>query len=606
MEQNLEIYREILENLLDGVMVIDFSGSIEIANEAACRILELEHDQVVGRSLAEVFIQYEGFDEFTQLVLNATAEHTSVVRHVAEVHIQGNIRSITMTTSYLSSMRDGQHELIAVIAVFTDISQIRELRETELRLAKENETQHRELRKAYRDIESTNVALSQTLKKVKVARAMSLVVFVGLFLAVAGYYLQPLDPLSLRPLDALTEAVASVISKESSDEEDLVTTGIDVQTVVVSPSPLNATISLRGRLAPGHVVSVVSPIESHIKVLFAQIGQSVQKGDLLMELDTEKLQIEYRQAEVDYIKKLDNLNALQDWENSTEVADANRRYRRAKLALDNVRKRLERSNFLLDQGIIPASQQEEAQQSFESQLLDFEAATQELDAVKQKASEDELRVAALEVENAHTLLKKLENNLSLSTVVAPIAGIVQESPAGANQKPLHIGRSLTQGESLLNIANFDRIAVSTVIDEVDVGKIEADQAAWITGPGFPHLELEGRVTHVASRSNNSRLGSNSPKFDISVILDELPESHRDALRVGMSAHVTIVIYDRPEALLIPIAAVQQRNNKTWVQVVDKGTGNIEQRSVELGLTTLDSVEIVNGVHEGEEVVLSGI
>ena len=605
MDRDLVIYREVLENLLDGVMVIDFAGTITVANEAACHIFDLERDAVVGRSFAEVFIEFEGFDEFTQIVLDATIQRDSVDRRVTEVKIRDEIRSITITTSYLSAMFDGQVEPVAVIAVFTDISQIRELREAELRLAKENESQHRELQKAYQEVESTNVELSQLLKKVRVARGMSIVLIAGLFLAVSSIYLQPLDAFNFRPLDTIVNAVASVISDDQPVEQHIVPE-ISLQTVVVAPRPLNSTISLRGFLAPGNVVGVVSPIESQIKQVNVEFGQQVYEGDVLIELDAEKILVEYRQAEVDYIKKVENLNKLEDWENSTEVADAQRRYRRATLSLDNAKKQLERTNFLLEQGIIPASQQEEAQRSYESQLLDFEAATQEFSSVKNKASAEDRRVAALEVENSRSNLNKLEQKLAMNKVIAPISGIVQELPTGAEKKPLNIGRALAQGDLLLNIANFEQIAVSTTVDEVDVGKIEADQTAWITGPGFPDLRLEGRVKRVASRAVNQRFGRNSPQFEINVALAGLSATHRNELKVGMSAHVTIITYDQPEALLVPLAAVGQQNNQTWVQVVNKQTGEVEQRNVELGLTTLDSVEVLSGISIGEEVVVSRI
>ncbi len=607
MERDLVIYRDILENLLDGVMVVDFSGSIKIANEAACRIFDIDRDAVIGQSFAEAFILYEGFDEFTQIVLDAAIRRISVARRVSEIRIRDEVRSIAITTSYLSSMRDGQVEPIAVIAVFTDITELRELREAELRLHKENESQHKELRKAYRDIESANAVLSQMLKKVRVARGLSIVGVAGLFLTVAGYYLQPLDSFNLRPFDALVSAVESAVSDPPADAAAESSPLSNLQTMIVASEHLHSTISLRGHLAPGHIVGVFSPIDSHIKNLFVRNGQQVKKGDLLMELDTEKMQIEYRQAEVDYIRKLEYLRILEDWENGAEMADAQRRFRRARLSLDDSKKQLERSNFLLLKGIIPSSQQEEAQRSYEGQLLDFEAASQELASVKNKANAEERQIAALEVENARSQVKKLEEKLSLSTVEAPISGIIQEGAGGVYQKALTAGRSLTQGEQLLNIANFEQVAVSTTVDEIDVGKIRVGQPVWITGPGFPGLRLAGEVTQIAARASGNQWGDGgSPRFEINVALDGLSAAHRDVLRVGMSAHVTIVVYNQPAALLVPIAAVEKRHNGTWVRVFNRETGSAERREVQLGLTTLDSVEVVKGIRHGEEVVLPGI
>ena len=137
-----------------------------------------------------------------------------------------------------------------------------------------------------------------------------------------------------------------------------------------------------------------------------------------------------------------------------------------------------------------------------------------------------------------------------------------------------------------------------------MGKIEAGQRAWITGPGFPDLRIEGTVNHVSSRAGGGSRRRNTPQFEIMVALDRLDAADRDRLRVGMSAHVTIVVLDRPAALLVPIDAVEQRDGATWVRVIDRATAAVEERAVTLGLTTLDSVEVVEGLEAGEEIVLS--
>ena len=85
----------------------------------------------------------------------------------------------------------------------------------------------------------------------------------------------------------------------------------------------------------------------------------------------------------------------------------------------------------------------------------------------------------------------LRATLSLRGHLAPgrvvkIAGVVVAAER-TGDKPLARGRPVAQGELLVNIADFERVSVLTNVDEVDVGKIEASQRAWITGPGFPDL-----------------------------------------------------------------------------------------------------------------------
>ena len=69
-----DLYRTLLENLSDGVMVIEFDGTVRLANAAVCRMFGLDPAAAPGRSFGELFIVLEGFDEFSQIVLDAAAE----------------------------------------------------------------------------------------------------------------------------------------------------------------------------------------------------------------------------------------------------------------------------------------------------------------------------------------------------------------------------------------------------------------------------------------------------------------------------------------------------------------------------------------------------
>ena len=66
-------------------MVIGFDGSVRLANAAACRMFGLRPEEVVGRRFGEVFIEFEGFDEFTQMVLDAVQSRSGVERRVTSV-----------------------------------------------------------------------------------------------------------------------------------------------------------------------------------------------------------------------------------------------------------------------------------------------------------------------------------------------------------------------------------------------------------------------------------------------------------------------------------------------------------------------------------------
>ena len=584
------LYRALLDNLLDGVMIIGFDGSMKFANSAACRMFGRRPEEVVGRSFGEVFVQFDEFDEFTQMVLDAVQNRSGVERRVTSVRIDDTVRSLSVTTSYLTTARE-ETAPMAVIAILADITEVRELRETALRRAEIIERQFGELQDAYRDIEARNAALSRLTKRVQTARIAATLFVVALFVAIGVWHVRPLDFF----LEAAAPHAFAGIGVGGSET---------MRTLTVEPDTLRETLSLRGHLVPGRVVEVVAPIESHVSEVHVRYGQRVAAGDPLVDLDVGQIAAEHRRSRVEYIRALEALEALQDWESGAEMTNARRGLRRAKMALDSEERQLGRTAFLLEQGLVPALEHEAARERHENRKLDFEAARRDLEAAQAKGGGDAREVARLEAEDAHARLLAHERKLEMTEVRAPIAGVVVAAQ-GADAKPLARGRPAAQGELLVSIADFDRLSVLTSVDEVDVGKIEAGQQAWISGPGFPDLQLGGAVAHVSSRASGGARRRNTAQFEIVVALDRLDATHQARLLAGMSAHATIVVLDRPAALMVPIAAVEQRDGRTWVRVLDRATGAVEERAVELGLTTLDSVEVVEGIEAGEEIVLSG-
>ena len=181
-EDSAPFHKVILGNLLDGVVTVGRGGVIESLNPAAARMFGLTEGDAVGKSFGEVFIAVEGFDEFTDAVLEAVAGSSGATRRVIKAQIGEERRSLTVTISYLRARGTGEQR--GVIAVLSDITEVRELRETELRMGKELEERHAELQKSYRQIEERNASLASMARRMQAARIVATVFVVGLFVAI--------------------------------------------------------------------------------------------------------------------------------------------------------------------------------------------------------------------------------------------------------------------------------------------------------------------------------------------------------------------------------------------------------------------------------------
>ena len=586
-ERTEQVNETILENLLDGVVTIGRDGSIESANPAALRMFGLVEMEAIGRNFGEVFIAVEGFDEFTDAVLEAVAGESGESRRLIEARMGEERRSLSVTISYLSAADTG--ERLGLIAVLSDITEVRELREAELRMAQELEQRHGELQKSYRQVEERSAALASMARKMQVARIVATVFVVGLFVALGLWSWGGMD------LDVQSRLSGALAAPESVDTST-------VATMVVEPGRVSSKILLMGVLEPWRRVSVKSPIDSTVRQIHFEYGREVAEGELLVELDMSRIEGKYRRLRKAYLEARNKYEELVDWENGAEVADARRSLSRARMSMDEADEKVRRTAFMLEKGIIAVREHEEAERQQVSRRMDLEAAEQTLERVRVRGSADAVREAALELEHARDEMLAVEKKLGMDSVRAPVDGVAL-APEGKKEDRLGGGKLVTQGQLLVTLGDFSRFSVTSYVDEVDVDRIRVGQAVRVTGDAFDGISIKGVVSHVSSQARQDSRAGSIASFQVVVTLDELKGAQRQRLRVGMTSRLRIETYRKDDALLVPVDAVEMVDGTPTVTVVDAQTGETEQRRIVAGVTTRSRVEVTEGLRAGERIVL---
>ena len=172
--------------------------------------------------------------------------------------------------------------------------------------------------------------------------------------------------------------------------------------------------------------------------------------------------------------------------------------------------------------------------------------------------------------------------------------IYKATPLVAPLDGLIISRSLVPGQVVQSTETVfimsDRLIAQADLDESDLGKIKVDQQAEVTLDGFPKEKLSGKVYKIAY---DSVTVNNVTTYKVDVEFEKVPEF----LRSGMTANVKFVIDQKENVLLIPEETVQNQNT---VLVTDGKTQT--PRSVKLGASDGQNVEVLAGLSEGESIV----
>ena len=180
--------------------------------------------------------------------------------------------------------------------------------------------------------------------------------------------------------------------------------------------------------------------------------------------------------------------------------------------------------------------------------------------------------------------KKVYNQTAL---ISPINGQVIVSS-------FNPGQTITTTDAVLVLS--DRLIVKADVDETDIGNIKLGQKAEISLDAYPEIKVDGVVDHIYYES---KLVNNVNIYQV----DLLPSAVPEVFRSGMSANVNIVVKEKDNVLLLPIAAVRTRNGRSFVSKRGASQDSLRRVPVQTGLKDEKSIEIVQGLSAGDVVVV---
>jgi Cu(I)/Ag(I) efflux system membrane fusion protein len=173
------------------------------------------------------------------------------------------------------------------------------------------------------------------------------------------------------------------------------------------------------------------------------------------------------------------------------------------------------------------------------------------------------------------------------TFRSPVSGIVME------KKALQ-GMRFMPGEALYQIADLSSVWVMTDVFEQDIGLVKNGAKAAVKINAYPDKSFSGRVTYVYPTLN--------PETRTVPVRVELTNPG-GLLKPGMFAQVELPVGTKGQVVTVPVSAVIDSGTRQIV-LVEKGAGRYESREVKLGARSDTHVEVLDGVDDGEPVVVA--
>jgi HlyD family secretion protein len=346
------------------------------------------------------------------------------------------------------------------------------------------------------------------------------------------------------------------------------------------------SVVARGKIEPLSKVELKSKANGIIQALLVDVGDPVEEGQILAELDKEDLLAQVRGARASLDAEQANLQAAIAAEGKAKIEAANPE-------LEFTRRDQERAQGLFKEKIASQQQLDDASRSYE------------VSQNRQRLLEASVQLAAAQVQQARArvavaqaVLDRAEESLHYATIRSPIRGVVLVRPTevgDAVSSILNLGSAATL---IMTLGDISSVYIKGDVDEADIGKASCGQYVRTRVEAFPNESFEGVVKRIAPMGKEL---NNVTTFEVRVTTC----NPQGKLRANMTANAEIVLEEHKNVLLVPEAAlIYDKTRQASVQRLDPAAREGWRKvAIRVGISNGQRTEVLDGIKESDQLVL---
>lgn len=416
--------------------------------------------------------------------------------------------------------------------------------------------------------------------------------------------------------------------------------GMPVEVTTVSQGSIAQELDYSGTVMTEETKVYFAPVSGKVASVDVTIGDAVKAGDSLLSYDIEELEkmdeLAALQAQADNYGINATMTSITDTQN--KQAEAVKNYDEAMQYVYHYSACLEKANAQYTEAMAVKMEYEKLKATVDQYKIkqgEYDTPNAELAAL---ISEGEAQLANLQQKMSQYDYAGLENSISIcSANMNEYKALAQQyeaqkdnDPALASQKAqqstlreinalsreqaaedLEIaragvkadfdgvittvetveGQTLSEGMQLFTLESTEKLKVGITLTKYDLDKLKVGQVATITING---VEYTGTVTKINGMAQTNANGASTYSADVHI------DNPSEGIFLGTEAKVNITSDTRENVLMVPVVCVNYDTQGTFCYVIDDGI--LTRRSVEVGITSDEYIEIVNGLHTEDQII----
>jgi HlyD family secretion protein len=354
----------------------------------------------------------------------------------------------------------------------------------------------------------------------------------------------------------------------------------------VERGDLVKSVVATGKVEPITKVEIKSKASGIVKKLYIEAGDHVKAGQVLAELDRVEMEAQVRQSEA-------QLQSAEATWRSSQADLARSKVDAEGVDVPMLKRAWERASSMAKQGVVSQAALDDAEKN-------YVVATNKQNVAQAQVQVNSARVtqAQADVKRAEATLSQLREQLSYTTIVAPIDGIVLSRDVEVGDA---VSSILVMGSSatlVMTIGDTREVYVKGKVDESDIAKVYLGQPARIRVESFRDKTFQGKVTKISPMGVEK---DNVTTFEVRVSIN----NPGGELKAMMTANAEMILEEHKNVLNVPESSlIYDQNKSASVEIPDaKSKDGKRKVPVQAGISNGAKTEILSGLNEGQQVVL---
>ncbi len=355
----------------------------------------------------------------------------------------------------------------------------------------------------------------------------------------------------------------------------------DITTGIAETGTLESSVTASGRIVPLYEQAIVSPVATKIMEVYCNEGDQVKAGQSLFRLDIHQTEAELRRLTDEVSMKQNEIEQAR-LSNSTYLTDLEMKIRAKEMSVSHLKAEVSNERRLDSIGSGTGDRIREAELAYSTGLLELEQLRTQLDN-ERLARDASYRSKQLEGSITRRNMEEMQRTIDDARVPAPREGTV-------TYLNKNIGTSIGAGEKLAVLSDLSHFKINGEIPESSSGKLSIGSKVNVR---INRNTTHGHVSNISPQSINGMV-------EFTVLLDDDTDK---LLRSGLRTELNVVYDEREDIIRIPNGSYFQGPGN-YILFIKTAPDRLERRTVTLGDSNFDYVEVKSGIAPGEEVVVS--